>query len=253
MAELAEDQSQAPSEPIQTGSQAKLVEQEVNIGSEKWFAETVGLPNWGINPLRDLFHVKNTNLFNVFQRKVSHKGYELTQCKCLKVKSRMEELWGPIFQCSLPNKEYMPESFARAVVSEVLHSTTIDWAKLASAKWRAKPLPAKIYYYTMGGQELTYKKIFLERLNVIADGIDEQLGHLEEERERLQNQLKISQSSPKGAEKAKKQKEVESQVKSLNAQLRSTKFSLKTNRKMASFMATDPRSVRSRPSALQGM
>ena len=173
MAELAEDQ------------------QEMNIGSEKWFAEIVGLPNWGINPLRDLFHVKNTDLFDVFQRKVSHKGYELAQCKSLKVKSRMEELWGPIFQCSLPNKGYMPESFARAVVSEVLHSTTIDWAKLASAKWRAKPIPAKIYYYTEGGQELTYKKIFLERLNAKADGIDEQLGHLEEERKRLRNQLKI--------------------------------------------------------------
>ena len=212
----------------------------MNIGSEKWFAEIVGLPNWGINPLRDLFHVKNTDLFDVFQRKVSHKGYELAQCKSLKVKSRMEELWGPIFQCSLPNKGYMPKSFARAVVSEVLHSTTIDWAKLASAKWRAKPIPAKIYYYTEGGHELTYKKIFLERLNAKADGIDEQLGHLEEERERLRNQLKVLQSSPEETEKAEMQKKVDSQVKNLNAQLRSTKFSLKTNRKMASFMATDP-------------
>ena len=74
----------------------------------------------------------------------------------------------------------------------------------------------------------------------IADGIDEQLGHLEEERERLRNQLKISQSSPEEEEKAEKQKEVESEVKSLNTQLCSAKFSLKTNRKMASFMASDP-------------
>ena len=101
----------------------------------------------------------------------------------------MEELWGPIFQCTLLNKGYMPESFAKAIVSEVLYSTTIDWAKLASAKWRAKPLPAKIYYYTKGGQELTYKKIFLERLDVRADAIDEQLGHLEEGKERLRIQL----------------------------------------------------------------
>ena len=134
----------------------------------------------------------------------------------------------------------MPESFARAVVFEVLHSTTIDWAKLASAKWRAKPLPAKIYYYTEGGQGLIYKKIFLERLNVRADAIDEQLGHLEEERERLRIQLQFAQRSLEEVEKAEKQKEVESQVKSLNAQLRSAKFSLKTNRKMASFMATNP-------------
>ena len=142
----------------------------------------MGLPNWGINPLQDLFHVKNTDLFDVFQRKVSHKGYKLAQYKSLKVKSKMEELSGPIFQCSLPNKGYKPESFARAVVSEVLYSTTINWAKLVSAKWRAKPLLAKIYYYAKGGHELTYKKIFLERLDVKATAIDEQLGHLEEKR-----------------------------------------------------------------------
>ena len=80
----------------------------------------------------------------------------------------------------------------------------------------------------------------MERLNAKANGIDEQLGHLEEERERLRNQLKILQSSPEETEKAEMQKEVDNQVKNLNAQLRSTKFSLKTNRKMASFMATNP-------------
>ena len=96
----------------------------------------------------------------------------------------------------------------------------IDWAKLGSAKWRAKPLPSKIYYYTEDGEELTYKKIVLERLTATADGIEEQLGHLEEERERLQNQLKNSHSSLEEAEKAEKQKEVESQVKNLNAQRR---------------------------------
>ena len=66
MARIAEVQSQAASESKQTGSQAKMVKEEVNIGSEKWFAETVGLPNWGINPLWDLYHVKNIDLFDAF-------------------------------------------------------------------------------------------------------------------------------------------------------------------------------------------
>ena len=83
----------------------------------------------------------------------------------------------------------MVESFARAVVSKVLYSTTIDWAKLASAKWRAKALSTRIYYYTEGGHELTYKKILLERLDIKADAIDEQVEHLEEERERLRLQV----------------------------------------------------------------
>ena len=48
---------------------------EVQIGTEKWFVKIVGWPNWGINPLRDLFHVKNGDLLEAFQRKVSYKGY----------------------------------------------------------------------------------------------------------------------------------------------------------------------------------
>ena len=36
---------------------------EVKIGTERWFAEAVGLPNWGINPLTDLFHVRMESYF----------------------------------------------------------------------------------------------------------------------------------------------------------------------------------------------
>ena len=118
---------------------------EVQIGTERWFAEAVDLSNWGINPLRDLFHVKNGDLLELFQRKVSHKGYQIFECKSDKVKARMEELWQPIFQCKQRGSEYMPESFTKAVVSEVLYSTNIDWAKLVCAKWREKSKPAKIY------------------------------------------------------------------------------------------------------------
>ena len=65
---------------------------EVQIGTKKWFVEIVGLPNWGINSLRDLFHIKNGDLLEAFQRKVSHKGYQLSKYKSAKVKARMEEL-----------------------------------------------------------------------------------------------------------------------------------------------------------------
>ena len=52
---------------IQTKSGGKgSSEQELQIGTEIWFAEVVGLPNWGINPLRDLSHVQNGNLLEVF-------------------------------------------------------------------------------------------------------------------------------------------------------------------------------------------
>ena len=41
-------------------------ELELQPGSETWFAEVVGLPNWGINHLRDLFHVRNSDILEVF-------------------------------------------------------------------------------------------------------------------------------------------------------------------------------------------
>ena len=100
--------------------------QELQIGSDIWFAEVVGLPNWGINPLRNLSHVKNADILEIFQRKVSHKGYQIFECKSDKVKSRMEELWEPLFRCKPPENGFIPESFTRAVISEVLYSTNID-------------------------------------------------------------------------------------------------------------------------------
>ena len=75
-------------ESMQTKSGRKgSSNQELQIGTEKWFAEVVGLPNWEINPPRDLFHVKNGDLLEAFQRKVSHKGYQLAECKSLKLKA----------------------------------------------------------------------------------------------------------------------------------------------------------------------
>ena len=67
------------SEEIQSETGLETIEatseQELQLGSESCFAEVVGLPNWGINPLRDMSHVKNADILEVFQRKVSHKDY----------------------------------------------------------------------------------------------------------------------------------------------------------------------------------
>ena len=83
---------------------------------------------------------------------MSHKGYQIFECKSAKVKAWMEELWEPIFQSKQLESGYMPESFTRAVVFEVLYSTNIDWAKFACAKWMAKSRPTKIYKYSEGGK-----------------------------------------------------------------------------------------------------
>ena len=39
---------------------------ELQLGSETWFAKVVGLPKWGINPLRDLSHINNIDILEVF-------------------------------------------------------------------------------------------------------------------------------------------------------------------------------------------
>ena len=60
----------ARSEEMQSETRLETMEAisdlELQLGSESWFAEVVGLPYWGINPLRDLSHVKNEDILEVF-------------------------------------------------------------------------------------------------------------------------------------------------------------------------------------------
>ena len=101
----------------------------LEIGCEDCFREVVGLQNWGIDSLRDINPVKNQDLQQIFGEKVPMKGYSYLNCKSKKLKRRMEELYKPLFQqLELPKEGYIPESFARAVVSEALHFTSINWA-----------------------------------------------------------------------------------------------------------------------------
>ena len=60
------------------GAQSKEKEahgESIVYGSATWFAEVVGLPNWGLDPRKDVNHVSNKDLFVFFQDKVSYKGY----------------------------------------------------------------------------------------------------------------------------------------------------------------------------------
>ena len=194
-------------------------ELELQPGLETWFAEVVGLPNWGINPLRDLSHVRNSDILEVFQRKVSHRGYQIRECKSAKVKSRMEEMWEPVFQCKPRGTEYMPESFVRAVISEVLYSTNIDWAKLASAKWRAKTRPARIYTYTEGGNQLTYKKVILQNLQFDKDEINEEIVELQEKKDLVTKSIHDIRQLPEILLKADRMTEIETELKKIKKKL----------------------------------
>ena len=80
--------------------QSKSSSPDVNnlvVGSEAWFAEVVGLQNWGIDPWKDVNHVYNKDLQLLFENKVSHKGYSWERCKFEKVKRRLQQLYPPLF------------------------------------------------------------------------------------------------------------------------------------------------------------
>ena len=65
----------------------------LKVGFETWFVERVGLHDWGIDPLRDLNHVKNEVLLEVFEEKIPNKGYSIFKCKLDNVKEQMVELY----------------------------------------------------------------------------------------------------------------------------------------------------------------
>ena len=65
--------------------------------SEDWFTRVVDLPNWRIDMLKDINHVCNNNLFEIFGDKVAKKGYSYLSCKSKVIKKRLEQLYSAIF------------------------------------------------------------------------------------------------------------------------------------------------------------
>ena len=155
----------------------------------------------------------------------------------------MKELWEPLFQCKPPESGFMPENFTRAVISEVLYSTNIDWAKLVSAKWRAKTCLAKFYMYREGGEQLTYRKVILENLQTAVDEIGEEIAELEKRGDRFTKNVQDIRQLPEVLLKVDKSKEIETDLKRLRKKLHRTKVDLKHSKKMVAFSATEPNCI----------
>ena len=187
--------------------------------------------------------MKNGDLLEVFKRKVSHKGYQISKCKSAKVKAWTKELWEPVFQSKQPKSRYMLESFTRTVIYEILYSTNVDWAKLACTKWRAKLRPAKIHKYSEGREQLIYWRIILQRLHTNIEEIGVEIAQLEEKRKRLNKIVQDIRQQPNVLLKAERCKEIERDFKKLKKKLHRTKVDLKHSKKMAAFSATDPNCI----------
>jgi hypothetical protein len=109
------------------------------IGKEAWFHLEVGLPDKGLDPGRNCYHVPDYQLKQMYGPKVQQKGYCYANAKLEKVKQRAEELYKAIHQVDhLPPDMYITESFARALVSEVAHKNRMNWARFVEDVWSRK-------------------------------------------------------------------------------------------------------------------
>jgi hypothetical protein len=69
---------------------------------------------------------------------VQNKGYSYKNAAVKQVRSLAEELYMPIYQVDSPPDEFIPESFARALVSEVCHGMPMNWSRYAKGVWGRK-------------------------------------------------------------------------------------------------------------------
>jgi hypothetical protein len=92
-------------------------------GDELWFQLEAGLPRTGLDLERDTTHISDEELVRVFGKKVQNKGYSYKDAAVEQVTSQDEELYMPIYQVDSTLDQFILESFARALVSEVCHGT----------------------------------------------------------------------------------------------------------------------------------
>jgi hypothetical protein len=92
---------------------------ELKKGEEVWFQVEAGLPRGGLDPEKDTTHVSDEELIKVFGRKVPNRGYLYKNAVVGKITMRAEELYKSIYQVASLPEQYISESFARALVSEI--------------------------------------------------------------------------------------------------------------------------------------
>jgi hypothetical protein len=107
-------------------------------GDELWFQIEAGLPRAGLDPEKDTTHISDEELLRMFGEKVPNKGYYYRNAAVKKVTSLAEELYMPIYQVDTLPEQFIPESFARALVSEVSHCMPMNWARYAEGVWGRK-------------------------------------------------------------------------------------------------------------------
>jgi hypothetical protein len=144
------------------------VTREMKRGSEHWFGIEVGLPRSGIDPERDTSHVSDNDLIELFGPRVRNFGYLYRKAKVRKVILRVIELYPSIYQNNAIPADYITESFARAVTSEVCRMIPMNWARFAEGVWSRKKGERSeedpVVYFRPEATPKSFDQVILERL-----------------------------------------------------------------------------------------
>jgi hypothetical protein len=150
-----------------TSMSSPMVELKLERGDKMWFRVVVGLPYQGLDPSMDCNHVGNRELEAMFGGKKPNREYVYTNARLQKVKIRVEELYLPMYQVDrLPVDCCIPESFTRAIQSEVCRGFPMNLARFSEERWKRKKSvheDESIQYYIQPGSQ-TRDKFILDRL-----------------------------------------------------------------------------------------
>ena len=185
---------------------------------EEFYARRIGLPNVGLDPSKDCHHVRDDELTWMFGEKKRYMGYNFLEAKSPRVRDRVKELLPPIWQSPLKADAcYIPESFARAVVSEVCHHTQMNWARYAShrGKVSAKVGEGEYFYGTKG--QTRYADLVIRRISEEIVSAEEELQHTSAAE--LSQKHEVENLRAKQPQDPREQLKVQLELQSLNGKL----------------------------------
>ena len=108
-------------------------------------------------------------------------------------------------------------------MSETLHFTSINWARLAAEKWRIRDAPNQVIQYKEGEENLTYKSVVLTSLEAGIQRMHDGLRVLEEEEDRAMKNVEVVRRSTDAQAGANWNKKNNENLKKLKGKLEETK------------------------------
>ena len=134
---------------------------------------------------------------------------------------------------------YVCESLTRAVVSEVLHFTSINWVKLGEEKWRAKSSEGEVILYKDSEEDMIYKSIILEELESGLRIIENAIDSLKNDFVEAAAKVDEMRSTPKNLAASERCKVVQEELDKMHAKLGVEELKLDHSKRMIGVYGID--------------